>query len=122
MATWMRCYWDEEQIWFCFEVDDEGWVTRQVELQGPELTPVAAACLDEWRQACDAGRLREYESRFGATAELPVSEWVGHRPEELSAEEFQEVWCRARRHLAAGPVRQAGSPPPGALRAFSPAP
>ena len=23
--TWMRCHWDEEVIWFYFEVDAEGW-------------------------------------------------------------------------------------------------
>jgi hypothetical protein len=43
----MRCYWDEEDIWFYFEVDADGWVTRQIELQGSELTPIAAASLDE---------------------------------------------------------------------------
>jgi len=51
----MRCYWDEEDVWFYFEVNAEGWVTRQIELQGPELTPIAAASLDEWQQARDAG-------------------------------------------------------------------
>lgn len=65
VTTWMRCYWDEEDVWFYFEVDAEGWVTRQVELQGPEQTPVAAASLDEWQQAHYAGRLDEYDSRFG---------------------------------------------------------
>ncbi|MEU3408827.1 hypothetical protein ABZ766_33440 [Streptomyces sp. NPDC006670] len=34
MTTWMQCFWDEEAIWFYFEVDAEGWVIRQVELQG----------------------------------------------------------------------------------------
>ncbi|MET8038472.1 hypothetical protein ABZT01_37200, partial [Streptomyces sp. NPDC005345] len=37
MTTWMRCYWDEEDVWFYFEVDVDGWVARQVELQGPAL-------------------------------------------------------------------------------------
>ncbi|MET7518855.1 hypothetical protein ABZS88_36560 [Streptomyces sp. NPDC005480] len=38
-----------------------------------------------------AGRLDEYDSRFGITAELPVSEWEGHDPEQLAFEEFEEV-------------------------------
>lgn len=35
----MRCHWDEDDVWFYFGIDAEGWVTRQVELQGSELTP-----------------------------------------------------------------------------------
>ncbi|WP_033285186.1 hypothetical protein [Streptomyces sp. NRRL F-525] len=97
----MRCYWDEEDIWFYFEVDAEGWVTRQIELHGPGLTPIAAASLSEWQQAQDAGRLDEYDSRFGVTAELPVSEWEGHDPEELTSDQFEKVWDMARRQIKA---------------------
>ncbi|MFI6285651.1 hypothetical protein ACIBCM_12995 [Streptomyces sp. NPDC051018] len=103
MMSWMRCYWDEEDVWFYFEVDAEGWVTRQVELQGPELMPIAAASLEEWQQAHDAGCLGEYDSRFGITAEVPVSEWEGHDPEHLTSEEFEEVWGSARRRIASRP-------------------
>ncbi|MFJ2774695.1 hypothetical protein [Streptomyces sp. NPDC087300] len=99
----MRCYWHEEDVWFYFEVDTEGWVTRQVELEGPALTPVAAASLTEWQRAYEAGRLDEYDSRLGITAELPVSEWEGHDPEQLTSEEFEEVWDSARRQITAGP-------------------
>lgn len=87
----MRCHWDEDDIWFYFEVDAAGRVTRQVELQGPERTPVTAACRDE-----DDGR-------FGMTAEPPVHEWEGHDPRELTAGEFEKVWESARRRLAASP-------------------
>lgn len=99
----MRCYWDEEDIWFYLEVAAEGWVTRQIELEGPELTPIAAASLAEWQQAQDAGRLDEYERGFGMTAELRVSEWEGHDPVPLSSEEFEEVWDSARRQITARP-------------------
>ncbi|MFF1836040.1 hypothetical protein ACFVXE_17805 [Streptomyces sp. NPDC058231] len=99
----MRCYWDEEDTWFYFEVDAEGWVIRQVELEGPDLTPIAAASLEEWQRAHDAGRLDEYDSRFGITAELPVSEWEGHDPLPLTSKEFEEVWRTARQHVAARP-------------------
>ncbi|WP_051879162.1 MULTISPECIES: hypothetical protein [unclassified Streptomyces] len=97
----MRCYWDEEDVWFYFEVDAEGWVIRQVELQGSELTLVAAASLIEWHRARGAGCLDEYDSRFGITAELPVSEWEGHDPEQLTSEEFEEVWGPACQQIAA---------------------
>ncbi|MFJ3831062.1 hypothetical protein ACIPWI_24285 [Streptomyces sp. NPDC090046] len=103
MTTWMRCYWDEEDTWFCFEVDTEGWVIRQVELKGPELTPIAAASLAEWQRASETGRLDEYDSRFGITAELPVSDWEGHDPQELTSDEFEEVWRAARRQIASRP-------------------
>ncbi|MFF8279968.1 hypothetical protein ACF05T_28345 [Streptomyces lateritius] len=103
MTTWMRCHCNEEDIWFYFEVDSEGCVTRQVELQGPALTPTAAASLDEWQQAQDAGRLDEYDHRFGITAELPVTEWEGHDPEELTSDQFEEVWDTARRQITARP-------------------
>ncbi|WP_436800705.1 hypothetical protein [Streptomyces cyaneofuscatus] len=99
----MRCYWDEEDTWFYFELDSKGWVIRQVELEGPGLSPVAAASLAEWQRACDVGRLDEYDSSFGITAELPVSEWEGHDPEPLTSEEFEEVWSRARRQIASHP-------------------
>lgn len=103
VTTWMRCYWDEEDTWFYFEVDAEGWVIRQVELEGPELIPIAAASLAEWLRARDAGRLGDYDSRFGITAELPVSEWEGHDPEQLTFEEFEDVWGPARQRIASRP-------------------
>lgn len=103
VTTWMRCYWDEEDVWFYFEVHADGWVARQVELQGPALTPIAAASLAEWQQAHEAGRLDEYDSRFGITAELPVSEWERHDPERLTSEEFEEIWQAARRQIASHP-------------------
>ncbi|MER0449623.1 hypothetical protein ABR738_34630 [Streptomyces sp. Edi4] len=98
----MRCYWGEEDVWFYFETDAEGWVVRQVELEGPELTPIAAASLAEWQRAYDAGRLDEYDNRFGITAELPVSEWEGHDPEELTSHQFEAVWDTARRQIQPG--------------------
>lgn len=101
MTTWMRCYWDEEAVWFYFEVDADGWVTRQIELQGSELTPIAAASLDEWQRAQQAGCLGEYERKFGLTAELPVSQWEGYEADQLTSQEFEQVWDAARREIAA---------------------
>jgi hypothetical protein len=97
----MRCYWDEEDIWFYVEADADGEVTRQIELQGPEATPLAAASLDEWRRACDRGLMADYERTYGFTSELPVSEWEGHDPQPLTADEFEKVWAAARRQIEA---------------------
>lgn len=45
MTRWFRSYWAEEDTWFYFEADAGGWVTRQVELQGPLQKPITAASL-----------------------------------------------------------------------------
>ncbi|MFI6941288.1 hypothetical protein ACIBI4_18595 [Streptomyces sp. NPDC050418] len=90
---WFRSYWDEEDTWFCFEVDGDEWVRRQVELEGPDRRPVAAASADE-----------EDGATYGFTAESPVTEWEGHDEEPLTAEEFEEIWAEARRRLGAGRI------------------
>lgn len=89
MTTFFRSYWDEDDTWFYFEVGDDGWVRRQVHLRGPELLPVVAA------------RDTDGDERYGCVAELPVTEWEGHVPEPLTAEEFESVWGAARRRLGA---------------------
>ncbi|MDX3262910.1 hypothetical protein PV336_27400 [Streptomyces sp. MI02-2A] len=111
MTRWFRSYWAEEDIWFYFEADADGWVTRQVELQGPLESPVAAASSTEWEAARQAGTLAGYETMFGATAEVPVHEWDPHEPQDLTAGEFETVWLRARATCQArarvGPMRGA---------------
>lgn len=97
MTTWVRCFWDEESIWFYFELDDTGTVLRQVELTEPDGVALAAASLDEWVQAEAEDRLAAYEAVYGATALIPFGEWEGHDPHWLTAGEFDEVWARARR-------------------------
>ncbi|MFZ3499311.1 hypothetical protein ACODT5_39905 [Streptomyces sp. 5.8] len=89
MTTWFRSYWDEEETWFYLEVGDDDCVSRQVELQGAELRPVAAA------------RDTDSDARYGITAESPVSEWKGYLPERLTAAQFEDIWVTARRHLEA---------------------
>lgn len=101
MTHWFRAYWDEEDIWFYFEIDAEGWVSRQVELHGPDGVPIAAASLAEWQEAQSAGRTSVYESTYGMTADVPVQEWEGYDPQSLTLSGFESVWCRARSHLEA---------------------
>lgn len=96
---WVRRYGDEEDRWYYFEVNDKGWVTRQVEVMAGMGAPVTAASMTEWFQELAAGRIRAYEEQFGATADRPIG------PDELDACEpvepsaFEELWRRARRHL-----------------------
>lgn len=89
VTRWLRSYWGEEDTWFYVEAGDDGWVRRQVELEGPALRPIAAASADD------------DDARYGFTAELPVSDWEGHVEEPLTSEEFEDVWATARRHLTA---------------------
>ncbi|MFD8419268.1 hypothetical protein [Streptomyces sp. NPDC059466] len=96
MTRWFRSYWAEEDTWFYFETDAEGWVTRQVELQGSLQKPVAAASSTEWEATQRAGTHADYEATFGFTAEIPVHEWDPHAPEDLAADEFEAVWLTAR--------------------------
>ncbi|WP_327235267.1 hypothetical protein OG349_16185 [Streptomyces sp. NBC_01317] len=87
VSRWFRSWWEEEDTWFYFEVGGDGWVSRQVELEGPAQRPVAAA---------SAG---DDDARYGFTAELPVTEWEGHVEVPMNLQEFEEVWNAARQHL-----------------------
>ncbi|RNG36021.1 hypothetical protein EEJ42_03655 [Streptomyces botrytidirepellens] len=99
MTRWVRCFWDEEATWFYFELDTEGYVIRQVELKEPGSTVLAAASLSEWQEAQRNGQLAQYESVYGLTAEPPISDWEGHDPQWLTANEFESVWSTARQQI-----------------------
>ncbi|MFI6588507.1 hypothetical protein [Embleya sp. NPDC050493] len=99
MTRRLRCFWDGKAVCFYFELDTDGHVIRQVELQEPGSKALAAASLAEWQEARSAGQPADYESVYGLTAELPISEWEGHDPQWLSAGEFEIVWSTARRQL-----------------------
>ncbi|MET8983205.1 hypothetical protein ABZX85_47305 [Streptomyces sp. NPDC004539] len=96
MTRWFRSYWAEDDTWFYVEADAGGGVTRQVELRGPLQKPVAAAASVEEEAARRAGTLVGYEATFGATAGVPVGDWDGYAPQDLTAEEFEAVWVTAR--------------------------
>ena len=96
---WVRRWWDEEDIWFYFEFDDEGWVTRHIELQGPQKTPIAAASLSEWFTGLGAGRIQQYQARFGVVAEKPVTVYEIDDYEAIPAEVFEQLWQQARGYL-----------------------
>jgi hypothetical protein len=98
---WLRSYWDEEDILFYFELDADGWVLRQVELQGPTQTPISAAALSEWPDPVTDGldAVRQYIARYGGIAEKPMPADLDFPHEDTSAEEFDNVWRDARARL-----------------------
>lgn len=105
MTKWVRVHWPDERVTFAWEISDGGWVTRGVELDGPELRPRAAAALEEVIWAQDqrgiAG-VRAYESRYGVLAEKPIEDW-DFPHEAMSRTEFERIWTEARLALESGP-------------------
>ena len=99
----MRSYWDEEDVTFFWEVGDDGWITRSVELVGPERRPQAAAALDEVLRARDKGGIhavRAYETRYGIVPEKPIDDWDPDFPhEDISQSDFERAWAESRRDL-----------------------
>ena len=99
---WLRSYWDEEEITYYFEADEDGWVLRQVELEGSERLPRAAAALAEWPDADADGlpAVRAYEASYGGLADQPITSWDPDFPhEEITAEVFEDIWSMARAAL-----------------------
>lgn len=99
MTKWVRWYWDQEDLWFWLEVDDDGWVTRQVELQGELQTPTAAASLAEWLQIPDESSRDQYQEKLGKLVAEPFSEYELRKCQTVTAVEFENVWAPARRVL-----------------------
>ena len=95
---WVRSYWDEEDTTFVWEVGDDGWVTRHIELVGPDLQPRAAAALDEWKRELDAGRIQKYQQRYGGLADQPITDWDFPHT-EITAAEFEKIWSYSREVL-----------------------
>jgi hypothetical protein len=99
-VRWVRRYWDEEDLWFYFELNDEGWVTRQVELEGRSGRPVTAASLSEWFEELQAGRIQLYQAKFGGLTDQPVSRDELDEYEPVARDDFEELWQRARLWLS----------------------
>lgn len=103
MTSWIRSYWDVEDITFLWEVGNDGRVTRSVELVGPEGRVQAAAALDEVMHARDTGGIaavQAYEARYGVVPEKPIDDWDPDFPhEDISQSVFEDRWTECRRVL-----------------------
>jgi hypothetical protein len=100
MPRWIRSYWDEEDVTFYWEVGDDGWITRHIELVGDELRPKAATALDEWMRELEAGRIQPYQAQYGGLADQPITDW-DFPHSDVSAADFERIWAEARRALDA---------------------
>jgi hypothetical protein len=103
MPRWVRSYWDEEDITFLWEVRDDGWIARSVELAGQERRPQAAAALDELIRASDTGGIRAvqaYETRYGRVPDKPIEDWDwGYPHEDINESDFERAWAESRHAL-----------------------
>lgn len=103
MTTWFRTYYEDEDLWLHFEAGDEGWATRQIEIQAKDSRPMVAASLAEvlhLRDHADLAAMSRYERQYGVLAEGPMEGWQDQpHAAEISAEEFEQLWGEARRAL-----------------------
>ena len=97
---WIRSYWDEEDVTFFWEVGDDGWITRHVELAGPDLSPQAATALEEWIRELDAGRIQAYQEQYGGLADQPITDW-DFPHEDITRDDFEGIWLDARSRMEA---------------------
>jgi len=102
--TWFRSFFDEDNVWQYFEVGDDGWAKRQVDLRADDAQALTAATLDEvlhLRDHADLAAMQRYERQFGVLAEASLDGWRDDpRAEEITQTEFEEVWTAARSALS----------------------
>jgi hypothetical protein len=99
VAEYVKSSW--EDITFLWEVGDDGWISRSVELTGPDLIPTAATRLAEVIRARDTGGIfavQALELRYGAAPEKPIEDW-SFPHEAISREAFDQTWTSAREAL-----------------------
>ncbi|OII66686.1 DDE-type integrase/transposase/recombinase [Streptomyces sp. CC77] len=103
-TRWIRSYYDELDTWSYFELDNESWALRHVDLQGPTLQPVTAAALSEVlgiRDQRDQTAMADYEHKYGILAEGSLDGWQDTQSAtEITAAEFERIWAAAREALA----------------------
>jgi len=103
---WLRYYFDEDDTLSYYELGEDGYARRQVELQGSDRRPVTAAVLDDVLHARDHGGIeavQAYERKYGVIAEGVLDGWhdIDHVV-EISPAEFEHAWTFARRALDQG--------------------
>jgi len=102
MPAYVSSHWDEGDITFLWEVADDGWISRSVELTGPNLIPTAATKLDEVIEARDIGGLsavQAIERHYGVAPEKPIVDW-SFPHEVITSDQFDRAWVKARSGLS----------------------
>jgi hypothetical protein len=102
-VRWIEPYFAEDDLWQYFEIDEEGWVLRQVDLVGEYRTPTTAASRAELPRAHIDGleAVQRYESEFGVLSDAPIPSGDLVPPiRDIGAELFEEIWIRARTRLS----------------------
>ena len=78
MTMWIQTHSAEDDIWSYFELDDDGWAQRQVDLERAARLPVTAASLMEvldLRDHADLAAMSAYERKYGVLAEGCLDGW-----------------------------------------------
>jgi hypothetical protein len=107
MTLWIQARSPEnEEFWTYLEIDDEGWATRHVDLQGADRSPVVAASLAEVLAlrdtAADPVAMGAYEQRYGVLAEGRLDGWEDFEgTTAIPVETFELIWAAARQHMDA---------------------
>jgi hypothetical protein len=101
MTRWIRSYWAEEGVILYWEVGDDGWITRHIELAGPDERPKVASSLAEWMSELEAGRIQQYQPKYGVIAEKPTDWDFPH--EDVTQVQYEQIWQAARRSLDTRP-------------------
>ncbi|GAB2843427.1 hypothetical protein GCM10022221_48290 [Actinocorallia aurea] len=99
---WMRDHWADDNLWRYFELDDEGFIQRQVELEGPDREANTACSMDEWEAALRDGSSDQYYETYGMVDEWSFTRGDHEDPQPSDKEEFESVWQQARRACEAG--------------------
>jgi hypothetical protein len=102
MTEWFRDHWPDEDVWSYYEVDDEGFVRRAVELEGPHRDANTACSLEEWEDAYRTGTTDEYDETYGMPDDWSLHGLNHHDLEPSTETEFEGVWRYARKACEAG--------------------
>lgn len=71
---------------------------------------IAAAALSEWFTELEAGRIQQYQARFGVLADKPVTVDEIDDYEAMPADVFEHLWQQARSYLGDEEAGWSGQP------------
>lgn len=101
MPTWPEFLYTsfaDDDLDLYYELDDKGYVLRDINVRQSSGELLTAASLNEWNQARDYGDVHAYRAKFGSVAEGEVGPALSDvfPWRAVSEAEFEELWSRAR--------------------------